>query len=238
MFYGRDYENKKNVVAYFKAYKDKPWSHENSFPVADYELRLYEEAKARTIMACNLKREFYDLCMKVHDTVPMVYTKKSDRARRSEKNDLKYNPKLCCDLLDKHVRGVDEYFGRLGASRRYTLEQEARKAKEKSEAEAREKKLQDQLGEIAKAVAFLVERGQKLDIDFEAQHAVSAANDLRFAELVKEVGEGPHSFSGDCYCEDCSGWDGESRRCECGNRRVSWSYEGNFENMYIYAEAF
>ena len=21
---------------------------------------------------------------------------------------------------------------------------------------------------------------------------------------------------------ECSGWDGESRRCECGNRRVSW----------------
>lgn len=21
---------------------------------------------------------------------------------------------------------------------------------------------------------------------------------------------------------DCAGWDGESRRCECGNRRVYW----------------
>lgn len=28
------------------------------------------------------------------------------------------------------------------------------------------------------------------------------------------------------YSDDgtfCSGWDGESRRCDCGNRRVSWA---------------
>ena len=23
-------------------------------------------------------------------------------------------------------------------------------------------------------------------------------------------------------CDDCAGWDGQSRRCDCGNRRVSW----------------
>lgn len=35
--------------------------------------------------------------------------------------------------------------------------------------------------------------------------------------------------------DDCPGWDGESRRCDCGNRRVSWEYDE--ENDRIYAEA-
>jgi hypothetical protein len=26
----------------------------------------------------------------------------------------------------------------------------------------------------------------------------------------------------------CTGWDGLSRRCNCGNRRVSWIVEGEF----------
>lgn len=34
---------------------------------------------------------------------------------------------------------------------------------------------------------------------------------------------------------DCAGWDGESRRCECGNRRVSW--ELSDDKTYAYAEA-
>ena len=27
---------------------------------------------------------------------------------------------------------------------------------------------------------------------------------------------------------DCMGWDGYSRRCTCGNRRVSWVFDGDF----------
>ena len=32
----------------------------------------------------------------------------------------------------------------------------------------------------------------------------------------------------------CSGWDGVSRRCNCGNRRVDWVWENNI----LYAEAY
>lgn len=28
-------------------------------------------------------------------------------------------------------------------------------------------------------------------------------------------------------CDDCQGWDGISRRCECGNNRVCWIYDNN-----------
>jgi hypothetical protein len=35
---------------------------------------------------------------------------------------------------------------------------------------------------------------------------------------------------------DCLGWDGEERRCDCGNRRVSWDIEKN-KNGTFYAVA-
>lgn len=35
---------------------------------------------------------------------------------------------------------------------------------------------------------------------------------------------------------ECSGWDGRSRRCECGNRRVDWVLSSC--KTYVYAEAY
>ena len=32
-------------------------------------------------------------------------------------------------------------------------------------------------------------------------------------------------FEGETYCEDDCGWDGLSHRCNCGNRRVYWTYD-------------
>lgn len=34
--------------------------------------------------------------------------------------------------------------------------------------------------------------------------------------------------------DECTGWDGESRRCDCGNRRVSWE-TGQYDNGKFYA---
>jgi len=34
-------------------------------------------------------------------------------------------------------------------------------------------------------------------------------------------------------CDDCDGWDGVSRRCSCGNRRVYWIWD----KSVLYAEA-
>ncbi len=47
------------------------------------------------------------------------------------------------------------------------------------------------------------------------------------------------SFSGQNCEDECAGWNPQDRRCECGNRRVSWNegYDSNFRNMEIYAEA-
>jgi hypothetical protein len=39
---------------------------------------------------------------------------------------------------------------------------------------------------------------------------------------------------------DCIGWDGNDRRCSCGNRRVSWSFDKLTKDSkwYFYAEAY
>lgn len=47
-------------------------------------------------------------------------------------------------------------------------------------------------------------------------------------------------------CDECNGWDGVSRRCQCGNRRVDWEYDYNELFLlddeegvyYIYGEAY
>lgn len=63
------------------------------------------------------------------------------------------------------------------------------------------------------------------------------------AEVIKNINEGYIDFDGnncqELHDNDCAGWDMESRRCHCGNRRVYWSTvklsDGTFE---AYAEAY
>lgn len=45
----------------------------------------------------------------------------------------------------------------------------------------------------------------------------------------------PIEFDGQ-NCDDCDGWDGEDRRCNCGNRRVDWVLSD--DKTYVYAEAY
>ena len=48
-------------------------------------------------------------------------------------------------------------------------------------------------------------------------------------------------FDGQNCSGPCSGWDGESNRCECGNRRVDWSWDDLSRKYskyhYCYAKA-
>jgi hypothetical protein len=88
-------------------------------------------------------------------------------------------------------------------------------------------------------------------IDFSSCKGDSAkiidlANRTAYELAIDEYSEShyfPISFCGDDDCEDCDGWDGTSRRCECGNRRVYWESEGNFIDYingkyYISAQAY
>ena len=50
------------------------------------------------------------------------------------------------------------------------------------------------------------------------------------------VENGSVEFDGDQECNHCIGWDGFDRRCDCGNRRVSWDIEKNLDGSF-YAQA-
>ena len=57
---------------------------------------------------------------------------------------------------------------------------------------------------------------------------------------MKAVVDGYVEFEGmncndylDLDAEECEGWDGVDRRCECGNRRVYWDASGNPEAGFV-----
>ncbi len=59
----------------------------------------------------------------------------------------------------------------------------------------------------------------------------------RYQKLVAEAKasvDGLIEFDG-MNCDDCPGWDGESRRCECGTRRVSWEPNDDYSAVYAVA---
>lgn len=62
---------------------------------------------------------------------------------------------------------------------------------------------------------------------------------IAYAEAMAEANGGVDEFEGmNCndYLSDdkpeCIGWDGSSRRCECGNRRVYWEAYGDEKNGF------
>lgn len=115
---------------------------------------------------------------------------------------------------------------------KYNLEkiEEQKKQKNKQEAEL---KLRDE------AIQYLIDNQQKYGVDFTAENALEKANKFAFLKKIADtVKDGElHTFSGDGSCENCEGWDGIDKRCQCGNRRVYWEYSGNFKNMNIYGMA-
>lgn len=120
------------------------------------------------------------------------------------------------------------------------LAKRAEEERKKKEADAeKQRKVQEY---TQRAVLWLQEHGKKLGEDFNLNNAVAEAEQLAFDQEVARLtlcGE-LHSFAGDDNCENCGGWDGVSRRCECGNRRVSWTtgWGHSFEKPMVYAEAY
>lgn len=89
------------------------------------------------------------------------------------------------------------------------------------------------------AIEFLVKRGVVIP---NRDAAVDLATDIAIEECITESKSHGDmiSFDGDEYCEECAGWDGESRRCECGNRRVYWEagWDVTFKNMYVFPSVY
>ena len=125
--------------------------------------------------------------------------------------------------------------------KRYVLDvrEEFIKKKKAEEDKINQEKAHTEL--VERAILFLQKRNLNLGTDFKLEEAIFRANDIAYNEAITKAKEGGQliNFSGDDNCENCNGWDGESRRCSCGNRRVSWTqgYGFSFENPYVYAEA-
>lgn len=96
-----------------------------------------------------------------------------------------------------------------------------------------------------RAIAYLLARGQSYGQDFIAETAAQKALQIAASEKIAALrkAEPWREFNG-ANCDDydetrgCKGWDGESRRCQCGNRRVAWEIEGTFETPHVYGEAY
>lgn len=47
------------------------------------------------------------------------------------------------------------------------------------------------------------------------------------------------NFRGNNCYDPCDGWDGDSHRCQCGNRRIEWCFDERYDGTwYYYAEAY
>ena len=90
-----------------------------------------------------------------------------------------------------------------------------------------------------RAIAWLLARGEVYGRDFTAETAASVALRIAGEEKISEtMKRAPLSFNGQNCEGPCDGWDGESRRCQCGNRRISWEIAGTFEHPTVYGEAY
>jgi hypothetical protein len=94
------------------------------------------------------------------------------------------------------------------------------------------------------AIAYCLSNGRTFGDGLTIETSISIANNIAFNKEVKrreeEIGDWLIEFDGQNCEEPCNGWNPQHHRCECGNRRVSWSesYDSNFKDMSIHAEAY
>lgn len=164
--------------------------------------------------------------------------KYNSRKRTSEKVPAAWSESLhLCFPRYVHVSfDFNAHLAKLTATMNEIVKAVAEK-KAKEDAERKAKTLADPL--IPEAVAYLTQRGKTLGTDYTLETAVSTANDIAREEYIAPLKGIMNEFSGSDSCEGCSGWDGESPRCQCGSRRVGWvaDYSHSFKNPLVYAEA-
>lgn len=127
----------------------------------------------------------------------------------------------------------------------YRERDELEKRKIAEKVEAQQKAAEERIKLAGEAIQYLLNLGKVLNTDFTTDNAVEIANNIAFElEIVRRKAalketKSLTNFDG-MNCDDCPGWDGESRRCQCGNRRVSWSsgWGHSFKEPYIYGEAY
>lgn len=103
---------------------------------------------------------------------------------------------------------------------------------------------------LTEAIQYCLDKGMIFGQDFTAGNAISVANNFAFAKAIddypREESDEEEEDDGSPKkmmvhhkaCQNCSWWDDDERRCSCGNRRLQWTFEGNFKDMTIYVEAY
>jgi hypothetical protein len=156
--------------------------------------------------------------------------------------------------LEKHKSPNEAYQRVVDSTRsayntKSTYEMRERVAKEKADKEAQVEKIKQIEAEknnlANEAIAYCIANGRIFGQDgFTIDTAISIANDIAYikekAKREAEIGDGYIGFDGQNCEDECAGWNPKDRRCECGNRRVSWTdgYYSDFRDMSIYAEAY
>lgn len=135
-------------------------------------------------------------------------------------------------LAKARVEGAQNFVDMLNELERDTTRRRQETARQAAQAAAQKRKL-------LAAGSFLSARGKVVGVDYQADEAIDVANEIAVDEAIaaQKKNGGFISFGGDDECRKCSGWDMASHRCECGNRRVGWEHDGDFENMCVYAQA-
>jgi hypothetical protein len=121
---------------------------------------------------------------------------------------------------------------------------EAQRLQDQKQAERELQRAEEQERLTNEAIVYLQNKSFKLGTDFSISNAFEMANEIAHDDLVKTTVEAIKN-GGDyveleyyiCEGDGCKGWDGDSNRCDCGNRRLNWSYEGNFKEPWIRPEA-
>lgn len=165
---------------------------------------------------------------------PMAWNKR-ERTKQSTWEGIKVRLQQCASRPANLRRDLE-------SMERRTKEAEEVKAKAESEKAEALKRAEAARQLENEAVIWLLARGKEIGKDFAVADAVAVANEIAYNEEIerKANADEMYSFGGDDYCEGCSGWDGKSHRCSCGNRRMSWVQGDShtFKNPYIYAEAY
>jgi hypothetical protein len=127
---------------------------------------------------------------------------------------------------------------------RISVEERVKKAQEerlKKEQAVTAEKEKNQL--TTEAIIWLSARGKTLGIDYTLENAILIADDIAYQEEIirmkRSLNGNTMEFDGQNCDGPCSGWDGESNRCSCGNRRVCWTqgYSHSFKSPEVRAEA-
>ena len=199
------------------------------------------------------KEENLELAQAYSDKAKAYYDQIKDLLEKANKEFPGRTFGLSKAKLEK-LKTPNEVVERLySASRSYyttksTYETRERMAKEKEEKEKQAEILKQR--EVEKqnvaneAIAYCLANGRTFGDGLSIETAIQIANDIAFnkevAKREAEIGDDFIDFRGQNCEDECAGWNPQDRRCQCGNRRVSWNDGGwcDFRNMSIYAEAY